>query len=208
MTSWHALKICCALLLGVPGLRSEPHLKNPQRQFDVSFRTAVIRADFDGDRKPDTFVGGPGVLDSRYEAEVSLTDGKRQQFSFGVNGSWLISMRAQDVDSDGDTDIVFTRLGSAIFVLVNDGRGQFDSALVTAYPSLCRPVTGIAISEFIARAVATDESDSPQPGVFSRSFDYTFIRFPHLRADVLAQLGAGWSFGRSSRSPPHSKTAV
>jgi len=207
MTLRHLLKVSCALLLGVAGVRSEPQPK-PQGPIDVSFRTDFIRVDFDGDRKADTLVGAPGILASRYEAELSLSDGKRQQFSFGFNGSWLVSMRAQDIDSDGDTDIVLTRFGSPILILVNDGRGQFDSALVTAYPPLCRAATTINISTFTGHAVAADESDAPQPGTLSRSFDYTLARFSKLRPDSLANPRAIWSLGRSSRSPPQDHTAV
>jgi hypothetical protein len=137
-----------------------------------------------------------------------LSDGRRQKFTFGVSGSWLVSMRAQDVDTDGDIDIVLTRFGSAILVLVNNGRGQFAPALETSYPSLSNAGTGNTISKSIDRVAAANESDTPQPGTLPTAFDYAPAQSLRGQEDGLVTHYAGWMAGGSSRSPPQANAAL
>jgi hypothetical protein len=137
-----------------------------------------------------------------------LSNGHQQRFTFGISGSWLVSMRAQDVDSDGDIDIVLSRFGSPILVLVNNGRGQFAPALETSYPSLSDAGTGNTISKSIDRVAAADESDTPQPGTLPTAFDYTLVQSLRGQGDGVDTHYTGWIAGGSSRSPPQVNAAV
>ena len=95
----------------------------------------ALLADFNGDGRPDIFVGDSGIDQPPYPGAhnhlaLSTPDGHYVDRSANLppEVTYFHSGAAGDVDGDGDTDIFLADLGTPIRLLLNDGRGRFATA--------------------------------------------------------------------------------
>src|SRR4051794_13583122 len=94
-------------------------------------RQALI-ADFNGDGRPDIFVGDSGNDQPPFAGHInhlalSTADGHYVDASANLppGAVYFHSGATGDVDGDGDIDIFLADLGSPLRLLVNDGHGRF-----------------------------------------------------------------------------------
>jgi hypothetical protein len=138
------------------------------------FGWSTVIGDFDTDGKPDVAVAdhiGRDANGYAYRIEFSMSG----QVSGGVtfqSTQNAITIRAADVDSDRDLDIVvgLPISGRTVGVWLNDGHGHFTSADVAQFPATLEAEQSAAIGHSLARPAPFESSprrvDDGRPRVF------------------------------------------
>lgn len=105
----------------------------------------IVTGDFDGDGKTDFIVGGLALEDeSPYQAYLFRNDDGEGFTMSPIAVSEMVilgDMWKADVDNDGSLDLMITALDRvsetrSMIVLLNDGRGEFESRVIDVSPSL------------------------------------------------------------------------
>lgn len=93
---------------------------------------AIAYADVEGDGDVDILISGQDAS-NRGTTHLYLNDGNgvfREERAVPFEGIWLGDLAFEDVDADGDVDLILT--GSSLALLyVNDGRGHFSASTKT-----------------------------------------------------------------------------
>ena len=97
--------------------------------------TSEVLSDLDGDGVADPALFDPGNFHHHIELHLSRTD-ERMVLPFGAAASGNGSLSAQDVDGDGDTDLLWqgSLPSRAVIVWLNDGVGRFECLCPPASP--------------------------------------------------------------------------
>ncbi len=167
-------------------------------------RTRIL-ADFDGDLRPDVLLGTVDA-GNRYQLTLPLTTSSQGvALRTGINPavpSQFVSARAQDIDDDGDLDIVLTHFGSAVAALRNDGHGVFHRVPIKDYPALCNRSPGNGLFTGHAAVLLPCEALAHDAGIApDSSWCVRLCRCGHAKHDDCRRVSSA-SSESSGRSPP------
>lgn len=167
-------------------------------------------ADLDGDHKPDgAILLKSNWLGPRHNLSIQLhfTDRPNTELTFESN-SQALTVRAWDIDQDGDIDLVVEETFShkPISVWINEGHGDFHEGRIQDYPSLA--TTGSTQIQ-----APPDQQDHPALSLSSqRGFEKTVLtnallaRPPSNNNSLLFLITSGVASHpdapNSSRAPP------
>jgi hypothetical protein len=101
----------------------------------VPVHAICLRADLDGDSESDLIIASEH-WGRTYEVRLLLTVSGERDFAFQPELPGAVAAHTQDVDEDGDLDVVLTRFGAAFYVLLNNGHGVFEGTRSEDYPAL------------------------------------------------------------------------
>lgn len=140
--NYRKVLLIAAVLCFAPFLSAQDGLKGAlsQTRIGTPFGHSLAAADLDGDSQPD----GAILVDSTWTGthssiniQLHFTGRPNSEISFESNEQAL-TVRAWDIDHDGDNDLVveeaFTH--KPVRVWINEGNGDFHEGNIQDYPSL------------------------------------------------------------------------
>jgi len=119
---------------------------------DPNSTACVILADVDGDGDLDLFAANTGETQPNEQNQLYLNDGKGR-FTNATKSSLpprsvpTGSAAMDDLDGDGDIDLICGNAGEPDRLYLNDGHGRFSDASSSAFPSSPGATTGIAVGD-------------------------------------------------------------
>ncbi len=175
----YVLILLIALLVGEARSFSDlprGYTENPRRLSLLRFGETLALADFDGDNRVDQAVlGGAGRYKS-IEVHLSRTHA-RTLFQFATSTNDQGSLFSSDVDSDGDSDLIWTDLlhPEDVIVWLADGAGHFERSCSHQYAEEFvfggLPAIGDIESSNQDLAIGPQRHQFPTPRP-NRGFDY------------------------------------
>lgn len=173
-----------------------------------SWSTAV--GDFNTDGEPDVAVAdhiGRRTSQYAYRLEFAISGAARRDVRFESIHE-AVTIRAADVDSDHDLDIIVATpfSGETVGIWLNDGQGNFTAGDVRQVPAAVVPLQSLDLADSLFHFAAVDVS--PRRVDSSRC---VVLRAPPVETTyrlVASQTRSGRSVDRSSRTSPRAPPAV
>jgi hypothetical protein len=168
------------LALGVCSVSDSPSRRDnvlPPERAPSSSSTFRALSDFDGDGLADPVVVDPGGFPHNIEIHLSRTD-KRVILPARATAGGDGSLSAQDVDGDGDTDLLWQGAlpSRAVIVWLNDGVGRFECLCPPASPERELALGGPGVNASHARrpdSVLSPERNAPLGNTLTARWDFS-----------------------------------
>jgi hypothetical protein len=156
-----AVMLCCAL--AVPRTRGSALEQPPTQRLPLGQSLAL--SDFDGDNLTDRASLGGAGLKKRIEIYLSST-GKISVLQFDTQSTEHGSLIADDVNNDGDVDLIWTDLlhPDEVVVWLNTGPGKFERVRSDDYASgfvLRGSGAGAPDPRFVVNVIGPVRAQSP-----------------------------------------------